>query len=126
MQVLALDHVALPVSDLAVSCQFYRQVLCLEPLPRPNFSFPGAWYKLGPTQELHLLRRGTTVLGPTQSYDRHFALKVRSVIEAAEHLAYCDWTFRAPKQRPDGVWQVFLKDPDGHSIELFGENPRAV
>jgi catechol 2,3-dioxygenase-like lactoylglutathione lyase family enzyme len=28
-----------------------------------------------------------------------------------------DFAFR--KERPDGAWQVFLRDPDGHVIELF-------
>jgi hypothetical protein len=23
------------------------------------------------------------------------------------------------QQRPDGAWQIFLRDPDGHFIELF-------
>jgi hypothetical protein len=23
-----------------------------------------------------------------------------------------------PKQRPDGMWQIFIQDPDGHYIEL--------
>jgi lactoylglutathione lyase len=26
--------------------------------------------------------------------------------------------FMGPKQRPDGIWQIFVQDPDGHYIEL--------
>ena len=124
MQVLGLDHVALPVVDLNASCQFYSDVLSLESMPRPNFDFPGAWYKLGTDQELHLLCRGAAVVGLTQSYDRHFALRVTCVHKAAEHLGSLEWPYRKPKQRPDGVWQLFLRDPDGHSIELFSGRPR--
>jgi hypothetical protein len=27
--------------------------------------------------------------------------------------------FRPKKQRPDGAWQIFLRDLDGHFIELY-------
>jgi hypothetical protein len=27
--------------------------------------------------------------------------------------------FRPRKRRPDGAWQILLRDPDGHVIELF-------
>lgn len=122
MKILCLDHVALPVDCLESSCHFYSQVLGLERMSRPDFSFPGAWFRLGSTQELHLISRGTTVSEKGPSYDRHFALRVDCVSKAVEHLKNQTWPHRAPKQRPDGVWQLFLKDPDGHSIELFSDS----
>ena len=117
MNVLDLNHVAIPVSDLELSCQFYSEVLKLGRMSRPNFSFPGAWFRLG-TRELHLLCRPSPEGIPHNSEDRHFALEVSSFKEALEHLKRHQITHRPSKQRPDGVWQVFLRDPDGHSIEL--------
>jgi hypothetical protein len=35
------------------------------------------------------------------------------------HLKKTGVAFRPRKQRPDGAWQIFLSDPDGHFIELF-------
>jgi glutamate racemase len=55
MQFLQLNHVALHVKDIERSIVFYRDVLKLEPIPRPAFTFPGAWFRLGLDQELHLI-----------------------------------------------------------------------
>jgi len=52
MQTLQLNHVALHVADLERSTKFYTEVLKLEPMPRPDFAFPGAWFRLGADQEL--------------------------------------------------------------------------
>ena len=119
MKVLNLDHVALSVKDLDCSCRFYERVLGLEKIPRPDFNFPGAWYRLGEVQELHLLQRDNVEGIPRTSRDRHFALRVESVKDAAKHLDGLEIAYRGPKQRPDGVWQVFLRDPDQSVIELF-------
>ncbi|MEO5803890.1 MAG: hypothetical protein ABIR24_10195 [Verrucomicrobiota bacterium] len=35
------------------------------------------------------------------------------------HLQKINADFRPRKMRPDGAWQIFLCDPDGHFIELF-------
>ena len=55
MTVLELNHVAIHITDVARSAEFYQRVLRLEPLPRPAFNFPGAWFRLGANQELHLI-----------------------------------------------------------------------
>jgi hypothetical protein len=36
-----------------------------------------------------------------------------------KHLQQTGADFRPRRQRPDGAWQIFLRDPDGHFIELF-------
>ena len=50
-----LNHVAIHVADVEKSVQFYQQVLLLETMRRPPFKFPGAWFRLGSDQELHLI-----------------------------------------------------------------------
>lgn len=118
MKQLELNHVAIHVKDVAASCDFYRRVLCLEPLPRPNFSFPGAWFRLGERQELHLIGERTQ---PVSSHNRgnHFALMVDDLGEWEEHVRRLGAPYMPAKQRPDGAWQIFVKDPDGYVIELF-------
>jgi lactoylglutathione lyase len=59
MEFLQLNHVALHVADIERSAAFYRDVLKLEPIPRPAFTFPGAWFRLGGDQELHLIGERT-------------------------------------------------------------------
>ena len=51
-----------------------------------------------------------------QSRGTHFAVQVGSIEEAV--LRRNGVTYRPRKHRPDGAWQIFLADPDGHLIEL--------
>ena len=55
--IFELNHVAIHVADVERSCHFYANILRLEALPRPGFDFPGAWFRLGPLQELHIIGR---------------------------------------------------------------------
>jgi catechol 2,3-dioxygenase-like lactoylglutathione lyase family enzyme len=118
MQIHELNHVALHVGDVDASSTFYRDVLRLEPIPRPAFTFPGAWFRLGMNQELHLIGER---IEPVVSGNRgnHFALRVDDLDSWEAHLKKSGAGFRHRKHRPDGAWQVFVRDPDGHVIELF-------
>lgn len=118
MQVLELNHVALHVRALAASCEFFQIVLRLESIARPAFDFPGAWFRLGTQQELHLIGERTE---PVHSHNRgnHFALRVDDLDVWETHLQTVKAEFRPRKKRPDGAWQIFVRDPDGHIIELF-------
>ena len=118
MKIHELNHVALHVSDVARSCEFYSRVLRLESMPRPAFDFPGAWFRLGTQQELHLIGRPDAPVEP-RSRNNHFALRVDDIAAWEEHLRKVGADFRPPKLRPDGASQIFLRDPDGHYIELF-------
>ena len=117
MKIHELNHVAIHVADVERSSVFYRDMLRLEMLPRPAFDFPGAWFRLGAVQELHLIGRG----GPVASGDgnNHFALRVDDIASWEQHLQSVGAAFNPKKQRPDGAWQIFLRDADGHFIELF-------
>ncbi|MHC4993782.1 MAG: VOC family protein [Planctomycetota bacterium] len=122
MKVIELNHVAIHVEDVEKSCDFYANVLGLEPLPRPAFSFPGAWFKLGSQQELH-------IIGDRQqdvhSHNRgnHYALRVDSIQEAEARLRKKGAPYHGPQTRPDGAFQIFVQDPDGHYIELCDLSP---
>jgi catechol 2,3-dioxygenase-like lactoylglutathione lyase family enzyme len=116
MKVTQLNHVALHVRDVERSSRFYAEVLGLEPMPRPAFDFPGAWFRIGADQELHLIGRPPETDSPPR--ERHYALLVDSVEAAGRLLAARGIEFRGPQRRPDGALQIFLRDPDGHVIEL--------
>jgi catechol 2,3-dioxygenase-like lactoylglutathione lyase family enzyme len=117
MQIIQLDHVAIHVEDVSRSCRFYADVLRLEPLPRPAFDFPGAWFRLGKTQELHIIGRRDR---PVVSHHRgnHFALMVDDIDAWDAHFRAIGHAYLLRQNRPDGATQIFLADPDGHHIEL--------
>jgi len=125
MNTLQLNHLALHVADVGVSSTFYREVLQLQSLPRPAFDFPGAWFRIGIDQELHLIGERDA---PVHSAGRgnHFAIMVDD-IDAWEHHLDAIGAQRRPRQtRPDGAFQVFLPDPDGYWIELCTPPPDVV
>jgi lactoylglutathione lyase len=118
MKIQQLNHVAIHVTDVKRSSDFYARVLRLEAIPRPAFSFPGAWFRLGTNQELHLIADyGPAFVATTRN--NHFALQVDTLDDWERHLQHVGAVFAPRKRRPDGAWQVFLRDPDDHVIELF-------
>ena len=117
MKVTQLNHAAIPVDDIELSCRFYADVLGLKPIPRPPFNFPDAPFAVGADQQLHLVARGVPFEGGPRK--RRFALLVDDVDAFASHLCDRGIEFTGPKPRSDGAMQVFLADPDGHVIELF-------
>ena len=114
---IQLDHVALHVEDVEKSCEFYDKVLLLESMPRPAFNFPGAWYKLGETQELHLIGdRDQPVHAGTRG--NHWALRIHDMDEWEAQFQSLNQPYEPRRTRPDGAYQIYVFDPDGHCIEL--------
>jgi lactoylglutathione lyase len=112
-----LNHVALHVKDVEQSTAFYRDVLRLEQIPRPAFSFPGAWFRLGADQELHLIgERDCDVVSHNRS--NHFALLVDDFDAWERYLIDKQVKFAPRRTRPDGALQLYVIDPDGHYVEL--------
>lgn len=117
LKVMELNHVALHVRDLAVSIHFYGEILQLPQLPRPAFSFPGAWFALG-KQELHLI--SDPEIDPATRRHHHFALLVNDAFAARVALEAKGVTgLEGPTPRPDGPMQLFFHDPDGYRIEMY-------
>jgi catechol 2,3-dioxygenase-like lactoylglutathione lyase family enzyme len=127
-----LHHIAISVSDLARARQFYGEVLGLEEIPRPNFPFDGAWYRVG-RQEVHLIvsRDPTFRSGKGVTLeDGHFALRVTSYRAALAHLeakgfrATTDEPGRSMRANPSSVTgypQIHILDPDRNVIEINAE-----
>lgn len=121
MNVTQLNHVAIHCADVARSSDFYSKVLGLESIPRPAFDFPGAWFRIGRDQELHLIGRAPQV--HTMPRERHYALMVEDIEDTASHLRRHGIDFVGPRPRPDLATQIFLHDPDGHVVELCTPPP---
>jgi catechol 2,3-dioxygenase-like lactoylglutathione lyase family enzyme len=133
IQVRHIDHITLVVRDVAASRDFYVGLLGMVEVPRPAFSFGGAWFQAGATLvhliEQHDLSGPAGVPGELHrktSRNHHFAFEVDDAAAAAVALKRLGIALvDDAKQRPDGAVQVFLSDPDGHVVELC-TSPREV
>lgn len=130
MEILQLHHISLPTTDLERSRRFYRDVLGLEEIKRPDFPFPGAWFRLG-DRELHLIggkeavSQGGTGTDPRQL---HFAIRVKSFAEAVARLQALGYRQNVEPADPlhilvmrepmTGYPQLYVSDPDRHLIEI--------
>lgn len=117
MNILQLNHVAIHVADVPRSCEFYERALKLKRLPRPAFTFPGAWYSLGGDQELHIIGERSQ---PNVSHNRgnHYALMIDDMDAWESYFQREGIEYLPRRTRPDGAFQIYLVDPDGHYIEL--------
>ena len=113
-------HTSFAIKDLARSKAFYGGVLGLAEVARPNFGFPGAWYQAG-TCQVHLIQipegfdAGQTPPALNPMAD-HAAFGIDDYAETAAHLkAHGLEVLEAGSE----IGQMWVKDPDGHIIELI-------
>ena len=117
LTIKAFNHVALQVSDIDRSVEFYAKVLDLLEIPIPAFDYPVRWFSLGANRELHLIGREENGAS-TGIRGKHFCLEVTDILQAERYIKDSGIEYMPIKLRPDGVKQLFLTDPDGHYIEL--------
>src|SRR5581483_4577254 len=134
MRIEALHHVSLSVRDLERSREFYTRILRLQPIDRPPFDFPGAWFAAGPGQQLHLIKNDDgTFRGEkgVDTRDGHFAVRVESYRGALDFLRSHGYSEDAPefdlfkmRLRPHAITgfpQIYILDPDRNMIEINAE-----
>jgi catechol 2,3-dioxygenase-like lactoylglutathione lyase family enzyme len=115
MHIKAVNHVALHVADVAESVAFYGQVLDLQPMPRPAFDFPGAWFRIGTDQELHLIGDRTEAVR-SHSRGTHFALHVPDVHAADGNSAKRAFPSPAPNSAPTAFSKSSSRTPTGITL----------
>jgi catechol 2,3-dioxygenase-like lactoylglutathione lyase family enzyme len=121
----ALDHYTIQCSDLEATRDFYRDVLGLKIGPRPNLGFPGYWLYCSDAPVVHLLgadsalpeNRGTDIGGRTGALD-HIAFRGSDPASIVERLKQRGIAFRENDVRDFGLYQVFVRDPNGIMVEM--------
>jgi catechol 2,3-dioxygenase-like lactoylglutathione lyase family enzyme len=116
--IIALQHVNIRVSPEveAPTKEFYRRVLGLEEIPKPEQSRRrgGAWYQLGGIQ-LHLsLEKGIV----NKSSKRHICFLV-SDLESSQAYLEAAGVEIIPDDLPMRGWpRFYVRDPGGNLIEV--------
>ncbi len=122
MQLVDIHHVAIKTVDLERTDWFYTEILGMKFANRPPFEFPGSWYDINGTM-VHVFA-GKAAYDKNGQYASGSAAVDHISINAIGFDAYRE-KFRANKLEwrefdiPSvGLWQLFVKDPNGVLIEL--------
>jgi glyoxylase I family protein len=111
-------HAGFLITDVERAAEFYERVLGLPLLPRPDLGFPGRWYDLGNGHQLHLMSVNQMPgHADPPRHDRHIALTVPDIQETEAALRQMSVAVNYGSGRA-GSPQLFVRDPDGNTIEL--------
>jgi glyoxylase I family protein len=119
-----VHHVSLTVRDLDRSLGFWRDIVGLQPIPRPPLGVDGVWLGLG-NQQLHLILHdpdaaGRADIGATPGSVNpagpHLALAVTDHERTVEHLEAKGITVVDAGERRGQCW---VQDPDGYVVEFI-------
>lgn len=125
----------LVVADLDKTRSFYIDFLGFEEIPRPaNFLFGGAWLRAKCGDEVHVILAADTTSdagipdpgrAKSEGLATHFAFEVDDLegfIKRAKEMGL--EIVGGPMNRGLGATQVYIQDPDGYQVELFGRTDR--
>ena len=116
---MKIHHVSLIVAHTGKALEFYRDVLGLSLIDRPDLDFPGAWLGIG-EQQIHLLElpNPDPVTGRPEhgGRDRHLAISVENLESLAARLETSAIPYTLSQS---GRAALFCRDPDGNGLELI-------
>jgi catechol 2,3-dioxygenase-like lactoylglutathione lyase family enzyme len=130
MPLTELNHYFVRCNDLERSRKWYCEVLGFEIMPRPPFPFPGYWLGVNGKIQVHMGQHG---IPNAELYYRgtppDAAATNAGVVDHIAFLAEKPMEFRERFERiradywarslPDfDLYQMFVRDPDGLTIEL--------
>ena len=126
-----LEHFLIQSSDLEATKDWYIKVLGMRLGPSPDFRMPVHWLYIGHRDVLHL-----TVGGPGVSAQRkrylgqeleathgsgvidHIAFRATGLLDMIAHLEHLGVEFKERQVDDQGLYQLFLFDPNGVKVEL--------
>lgn len=118
-----LNHIAIDVTNLKASYNFYTSVLQLDSMAEPFHDGRHKWFKIGEHSQLHLIEVKTeTVLHYKGTHICFTVPSIEVVISElnTRHIHFENWLGKESTftLRPDGVKQIYFQDPDGYWIEV--------
>lgn len=133
MSLNSLDHCSIRTVKLEDTRDFYVDILGMTDGDRPDFPFPGAWLYIDGVAVVHLVGVDPDDPSGLQKYlggdidaasltgsgaFDHIAFRAKDADTLIERLKSKGYPFRE-RQVPDmDLFQVFVEDPNGITVEL--------
>jgi len=133
-----LDYFLVQTTDIEATRDWYVHVLGLRDGPHPDFKFLVCWLYAGDTAVIHVTEGGANVSENRKRYlgqqsdalhgsgaVDHVAFHCTGLKEMLAHLKRESVPFRQRQVDDQGLFQLFLTDPNGVKIELNYANSEA-
>jgi catechol 2,3-dioxygenase-like lactoylglutathione lyase family enzyme len=138
MPVSHLEHFLIQTADIKATRDWYVDVLGFREGPHPDFKFPVVWLYLGDKDVVHLTEGGKSVSANRKAYlgqqseatqgsgvIDHMAFRCTGLRGMMEHLRDRQVEFHQRMVSDQGLFQLFLFDPNGVKVELNFSNAEA-
>lgn len=133
-----LEHFLIQTPDMAATVKWYENVLGLKVGYTPDFKFPVTWLYIGDRDVLHITEGGANIsenrkqyLGQQSDATKgsgvvdHVAFRCTGLREMMENLKRHNVAFKQRMVSGQGLYQLFLLDPNDVKIELNFSNEEA-
>ena len=129
-----LEHFLVQTEDIERTRDWYCDVLGMTHGPTPDFKFPVVWLYIGDRDVVHVTEGGKDVSENRMAYlgqqsaatsgtgvVDHIAFRATGLRKTMSHLTGLGVAFSQRQVDSQGLFQLFLFDPNGIKIELnFG------
>jgi catechol 2,3-dioxygenase-like lactoylglutathione lyase family enzyme len=126
-----IEHFLLQTADMEKTRKWYVNVLGMRVGPSPDFKFPVFWLYLGDKDVVHVTEGGAKVSENRKRYVGqesqattgsgaidHLAFRATGLREMMAHLRKLGVDFKQRQVDDQGLYQLFMFDPNGVKIEL--------
>lgn len=133
-----LEHFLIQTENLEATRDWYVKTLGLREGRHPDFKFPVVWLYIGDTDVVHLTVGGKNISENRKAYlgqqsdavqgtgvIDHVAFRCSGLKDMMEHLAKNKIEFHKRQVDDQGLFQLFLFDPNGIKVELNYANAEA-
>jgi catechol 2,3-dioxygenase-like lactoylglutathione lyase family enzyme len=131
MPLAFMEHFLIQSEDIEATKDWYVNVLGMMVGPSPDFKFPVYWLYVGDRDVLHLTQGGANVsdnrlryLGQESQATQgsgvidHIAFRATGLEDMIGHLERLGIGFTERQVNDQGLYQLFLFDPNGVKVEL--------
>jgi catechol 2,3-dioxygenase-like lactoylglutathione lyase family enzyme len=126
-----LEHFLVQTEDMEKTRNWYVDVLGMRVGPNPDFKFPVCWLYIGEKDVIHITEGGRNVSENRRKYlgqqsdathgsgvVDHIAFRASGLKDIIAHLQSRGVDFRQRQVDDQGLYQLFMFDPNGIKIEL--------